>query len=85
MKPDELKQAIEAGIPGARVLIKDLTGTADHYQAIVGAGAFAGHSLIEQHQMVYEAVGPKVGGEVHALSLKTVSPEEFDALAGEAG
>jgi stress-induced morphogen len=80
MKPEELKQAIEEGIPGARVLIKDLTGTADHYQAIVGADAFAGKTLVQQHQMVYQAVGPKVGGEVHALSLKTCTPADFDRL-----
>jgi len=80
MTPAEISTAIQASLPDARVEIRDLTGTGDHYQAFVGSDAFEGKSLIQQHQLVYKAVGPKVGGEVHALSLKTCTLADFDAV-----
>ena len=82
MTPEELEAAIKRGLPDARVKIVDLTGTQDHYQAIVGSDAFVGKSLLEQHQMVYRAVGEEVGQAVHALTLKTVPLSRFDEVAG---
>lgn len=66
--PEELKQRIEAGIPGARA---EVTGDGHHFQASVSAPAFAGLSRIAQHQLVYEVFGPEVGDRIHALSIKT--------------
>jgi stress-induced morphogen len=71
MSPDELKAALERAFPGARVEVQDLTGTKDHYEVSIVAAAFAGKSRIEQHKMVYAALGKSVGGVIHALALKT--------------
>jgi stress-induced morphogen len=67
----DVKQRIEAAIPGARVDVTDLTGGGDHFRATVVAGAFAGMSRIEQHRTVYAVFGPEIGGPIHALSLET--------------
>ena len=68
---DELKQRIEASIPGARAEVEDLTGGGDHFRATVAAPEFAGLSRIEQHRRVYAVFGPDIGGPIHALSLVT--------------
>jgi stress-induced morphogen len=71
---DELKQRIEAALPGARADVEDLTGGGDHFRARVVSGAFQGKSRIEQHRLVYDVFGNEVGGPIHALSLKTETP-----------
>jgi stress-induced morphogen len=68
---DELKQRIEAAIPGAEADVTDLTGGGDHFRARVVAHEFAGLSRIEQHRRVYAVFGPDIGGPIHALSLET--------------
>ncbi|HKH79910.1 MAG TPA: BolA family protein [Solirubrobacteraceae bacterium] len=73
-KAEEIKQRIEAGIPGAQAEVEDWTGGGDHFRATVTAAAFAGRSRIEQHKLVYEVFGAEIGGPIHALSLKTQSP-----------
>jgi stress-induced morphogen len=72
---EEIKQRIEAAIPGAQAEVEDWTGGGDHFKATVTARAFAGRSRIEQHKLVYEVFGAEIGGPIHALSLKTHSPE----------
>lgn len=72
---EEIKQRIEAAIPGARAEVEDWTGGGDHFKATVTAAAFAGRSRIEQHKLVYEVFGAEIGGPIHALSLKTQSPQ----------
>jgi acid stress-induced BolA-like protein IbaG/YrbA len=79
MTPDEVRAQIVAAMPGAHVEVTDLTGTADHYEALVVAPQFAGRSRIEQHRLVYGALGASVGNEIHALALKTFSPEAWRA------
>jgi stress-induced morphogen len=69
---EEIKQRIEASIPGARADVEDYTGGGDHFRATVTSPAFAGRSRIEQHKLVYEVFGEEIGGPIHALSLKTV-------------
>jgi stress-induced morphogen len=71
---EEIKQRIEATIPGARAAVEDLTGGGDHFRATVVSPAFAGLSRIDQHRMVYGVFGDEVGGPIHALSI-TTSPE----------
>jgi acid stress-induced BolA-like protein IbaG/YrbA len=66
--PQELKQRIEAGIPGARA---EVSGDGHHFQASVSAPAFAGLSRIAQHKLVYDVFGSEVGDRIHALSIKT--------------
>ncbi len=65
---EEIKQRIEAAIPGARAQV---SGGNDHFKATVTAEAFAGRTRIEQHRLVYAVFGEEIGGEIHALSLKT--------------
>jgi acid stress-induced BolA-like protein IbaG/YrbA len=70
--PEELKQRIEAGIPGATAQV---TGDGHHFNAIVAAPAFSGLSRIAQHRLVYDVFGPEVGDRIHALSIQTQSTE----------
>jgi stress-induced morphogen len=72
---EEIKQRIETAIPGARAEVEDYTGGGDHFRATVTAEAFAGRSRIEQHRLVYDVFGAEIGGPIHALSLKTLSPK----------
>ena len=67
---EEVKRRIEAALPGARVQVGTFSG-ADHFEARVEAPQFQGKSLVEQHRMVYAAVDDLLGGEMHALALKT--------------
>jgi stress-induced morphogen len=73
--PDEIKQRIEASIPGAEAEVEDYTGGGDHFSATVTATAFQGRSRIQQHRLVYEVFGAEIGGPIHALSLKTQTPQ----------
>lgn len=77
MPADEVRSRILRALPGSHVEIGDLTGTSDYFDAIVVAPQFAGLSRIEQHQMVYRALGETVGREIHALALKTFTPEAW--------
>jgi stress-induced morphogen len=72
---EELKQRIESTLPGARAEVEDLTGGGDHFRAEVISEQFSGLSRIEQHQLVYGVFGEEVGGAIHALSIKTSTPE----------
>jgi stress-induced morphogen len=69
--PEDIKQRIEAAIPGSSAEVEDFTGGGDHFRATVTAAAFAGRSRIEQHRLVYDIFGAEIGGPIHALSLKT--------------
>jgi len=75
MAAEEIKSLIEGTIEGAEVTIEDLRGDGDHYAALVVAPQFAGKSRVQQHQMVYAALGSKMGNELHALALQTSAPE----------
>jgi acid stress-induced BolA-like protein IbaG/YrbA len=66
--PEELKQRIEAGIPGARA---EVIGDGHHFNAVVSASAFEGLSRIAQHRLVYDVFGNEVGDRIHALSIQT--------------
>jgi stress-induced morphogen len=74
MPKDQLADLIRAGFPDADVRIEDLAGDGDHYRAVVVSESFRGKSRIQQHQMVYAALGDRVGGELHALALNTSAP-----------
>lgn len=72
----ELERLIREGIPDAQVSIEDLRGDGDHYAASVVSPAFRGKTRVQQHQMVYQALKGKMGGELHALALQTSAPED---------
>jgi acid stress-induced BolA-like protein IbaG/YrbA len=69
--PEELKDRIEAGIPGASA---DVTGDGHHFNAVVSAQAFRGLSRIAQHRLVYDVFGAELGDRIHALSIQTREP-----------
>jgi acid stress-induced BolA-like protein IbaG/YrbA len=73
--PEELKDRIEAGIPGARA---EVSGDGHHFNAIVSAAAFSGLSRIAQHRLVYEVFGSEVGDRIHALSIQTNTGNQGD-------
>ena len=73
--PDDLKNRIEEAIPGAEARVEDLTGGGDHFRAEVVSDRFDGLSRIDQHKLVYDVFGDEVGGAIHALSIKTSTPE----------
>jgi stress-induced morphogen len=74
MPAAEIEALIKLALPDARVAIEDLAGDGDHYLARVSSSAFAGKSRVQQHKMVYEALGGRMGGELHALQLQTSIP-----------
>jgi stress-induced morphogen len=76
---DEIKQRIEAAIPGARAEVEDYTGGGDHFRATVVSPAFVSRSRIEQHKLVYAVFGDEIGGAIHALSLKTQAQQQQSA------
>ncbi|MEO0499791.1 MAG: BolA/IbaG family iron-sulfur metabolism protein [Pseudomonadota bacterium] len=75
MAAADIVRLIEENIDGARVEMTDLAGDNDHWAATVTAPAFKGLSRVKQHQMVYAALGGRMGGELHALQLTTKTPE----------
>ena len=78
LDPQELQRRIVAALPGAEVDIRDTTGTGDHFEARVVAESFVGKSMVEQHQLVYAPLKDLLAtGELHALALKTYSPEQW--------
>ena len=74
MSAAEIESAIKSALPDAEVEIQDLAGDGDHYRATVVSGAFAGMPRVRQHKLVYEALGGRMGGALHALALTTKTP-----------
>jgi stress-induced morphogen len=72
---DQVKERIENALPGARATVMDLTGGGDHLRAEVVYEGFAGLSRIQQHKLIYDVFGDEIGGPIHALSLKTTTPD----------
>jgi acid stress-induced BolA-like protein IbaG/YrbA len=70
---EEIQRLLEEGLPGARVRV---SGDGHHFEAEVVTAAFAGKGKVQRHQMVYAALGGRMGNEIHALSLKTLTPDE---------
>jgi len=83
LEPKVLEQRIRESVGEvSHLVITDLTGTRDHWEALVVSAAFAGKTPVEQHQMVYAALGELMAGPVHALALKTYSPESWAKAKG---
>ncbi len=78
MTPDQIKQRIQAFKEGTQAQVRDLTGTQDHIEAVVVSEAFEGVSKVAQHKMIMALFTEEMtSGEVHALSLRTYTPEQF--------
>jgi stress-induced morphogen len=76
MPASQLEAELRAAFPQAQIVIEDLAGDGDHYKARIVDVAFRGLSRVRQHQLVYAALGGKVGGALHALALETSAPVE---------
>lgn len=74
MPASEIERLIKTKLPDATIEIRDLAGDGDHYAAHVVSEAFKGKSRVQQHQMVYDALGGRMGGVLHALALTTAAP-----------
>ncbi|NRA31440.1 MAG: BolA family transcriptional regulator [Parvularculaceae bacterium] len=75
MKESEIKEMILTAMPDADIEIEDLAGDGDHYRARITSSAFNGLNRVKQHQLVYRALGGKMGGVLHALALETKGTE----------
>ncbi len=79
MNTDTIKTLIERGLPGARADVQGADGV--HFEAVVVCEAFAGKLPLARHRLVYATLGDLMGGEIHALALKTLTPEEAGTRA----
>jgi len=75
MDPGDIERLIKESLPDAVVSIQDLAGDGDHYAAHVVSESFRGKTRVQQHQMVYQALQGRMGGELHALALQTALPD----------
>lgn len=83
IEPSVVEERIRGGIPDVTVLeVEDLTGTKDHYRAVVVSASFEGKTRVQQHQAVYAALGELMAGPVHALALSTFTPDAWQAQQG---
>ena len=74
MEQDAIVAMIKTALPDAEIEMIDLAGDNDHWKAIIVSEAFRGKSRVAQHQLIYAALGDKMGGELHALALETRAP-----------
>jgi acid stress-induced BolA-like protein IbaG/YrbA len=74
--PDSIKAGIEAALACEHV---EVIGDGQHFQAVVVSSEFAGRNRVQRHQLVYAALGERMREEIHALSMRTLTPEEFRA------
>lgn len=74
MNPAEIKALIESHLPGCTATVSSADNV--HYEALIVSPAFAGKRPLQRHQMVYAALGERIGGQIHALSIRALTPEE---------
>ena len=78
MGAEEIQAKIEQGIPNAHVEVRDYTGGGDHFEALIVSPSFEGKTLVERHQAVYGALGEAMRAAIHALTLKTLTPAQYE-------
>ena len=74
VSPESVKAGIESGLACEHI---EVEGDGQHFQALVVSAAFAGKSRVQRHQLVYAALGERMREEIHALSMRTLTPEEW--------
>jgi acid stress-induced BolA-like protein IbaG/YrbA len=79
MTPEFIQELIEAGLPGAQARVQGDDGV--HFEATVVSEAFRGKLPLARHRLVYATLGERMGGEIHALALRTLTPEEAERAA----
>tara|TARA_R110001592_G_scaffold141911_1_gene363835 strand:- start:430 stop:681 length:252 start_codon:yes stop_codon:yes gene_type:complete len=80
MTPEKIKAMIESGIEGAEAQVD---GDGRHFNARVVSDKFAGLTMIKQHKLVYAALGDNMESAIHALSIKTYTPEQWAKVSGQ--
>ena len=84
LDPRNIEQLIAGALPDASVSVRDTTGTGDHFEARVVSPAFEGKTMVEQHKLVYAPLQALLqSGELHALALKTYTPEQWQKFGGK--
>lgn len=78
--PEKVKEKIADEIDEAKVDVLDMTGEGDHFRVVVISEEFEGKPMVKQHQMIYDALGDSMDGDIHALGLKTYTPSEWKDL-----
>lgn len=76
LSKQQLTTLLQEAFQDAEIVIQDLAGDGDHYAAKIISEQFSGLSRVQRHQLVYQALGQKMGQELHALSLQTLTPNE---------
>ncbi len=71
--PFELERILKEAMPGSQIEVRDMTGGSDHFEILVRSDQFRGKSMLEQHRLVYQALGDLMSGPVHAVQIKTVA------------
>ena len=74
--PESIKQSIQSGLACEHV---EVLGDGQHFQALIVSREFEGRSRVQRHQLVYAALGERMREEIHALSMKTLTPQEWRA------
>jgi acid stress-induced BolA-like protein IbaG/YrbA len=77
MNVQQIEDLIREGLPNATVEVVDQVGDGNHFQAVVVAPIFAGKALVERHQLVYGSLRGAMADQIHALSIKTYTPDEW--------
>jgi len=80
MSPEQIEELICGALPGALVSVRSTDNV--HYEATVVCQSFAGLRPLQRHKLVYGALGERMGGEIHALALETLTPDELSARGG---
>ncbi|CAN5278479.1 BolA/IbaG family iron-sulfur metabolism protein [soil metagenome] len=80
LRSEEIGRLIEAGLPGARAIVKSDDGT--HFEAVVISPEFSGKRSLQRHQMIYGALGNHMQSDIHALSIRACTPDEWRATGG---
>jgi acid stress-induced BolA-like protein IbaG/YrbA len=75
--PEDVKNYIENGLPCDHVTVE---GDGQHFEAVIVSAEFRGKSMVQQHQLVYRALGDRMREQIHALSMKTYTPEQWAEL-----
>jgi len=76
---EQIKDYVESALPCEYIRVDGDDG--QHFEAVIVSPEFVGKNMVQQHQLVYKALGPRMGGEIHALSIKTLTPDEWRKLA----
>ena len=80
--PDDVKRYIEAGLACQHV---EVSGDGHHFEAVIVSEAFRGRNRVQQHQLVYKALGSRMREEIHALSMQTFTPEDWANMPSQPG